>query len=208
MSLSVVWFTILVVGAFASPDAPLNYQPTFNGPSHGAPTPGPAYGPPSPRPAYGPPSLRPAYGPPTPGPAYGPPTPGPAYGPPTPGPAYGPPSPRPAYGPPTPAPVYGVPTSEVPAHYNFTWQVKDDASGNDYGHQETRDGADTQGSYYVLLPDGRLERVTYTVNGDSGYVAQVTYEGHTTSQSYYTPTPGYEGHTTPQNYYSPTPAYG
>ncbi|XP_069956299.1 pro-resilin-like [Cherax quadricarinatus] len=190
MSLSVVWFTILVVGAFARPDAPLNYQPTFNGRSHGAPTPGPAYGPP------------------TPGPAYGPPTPGPAYGPPTPGPAYGPPTPGSTYRPPTPAPIYGVPTSEAPARYNFTWQVKDDASGNDYGHQETRDGADTQGSYYVLLPDGRLERVKYTVNGDSGYVAQVTYEGHTTSQPYYTSAPGYESHTTPLNYYSPTPAYG
>ncbi|XP_069937805.1 pro-resilin-like isoform X3 [Cherax quadricarinatus] len=189
MSLSVELFTILVVGALGRPDAPLNYQPTFNGPSHEAPTPGPAYGPPTPGPAYGPP---------TPGPAYGPPTPGPAYGPPTPGPAYGPPTPGPTYRPPTPAPIYGVPTSEAPAHYNFTWQVKDDASGNDYGHQETRDGANTQGSYYVLLPDGRLERVNYTVNGDSGYVAQVTYEGHTTSQSY----------TTPQNYYTPAPAYG
>ena len=27
------------------------------------------------------------------------------------------------------------------------------------------------------LPDGRLQRVVYTVAGDGGYVAEVTYEG-------------------------------
>ncbi|XP_069164109.1 cuticle protein 19-like [Procambarus clarkii] len=87
-----------------------------------------------------------------------------------------------------PQPIYGVPSTEAPARYSFSWKVKDDASGNDFGQDETRDGPNTQGSYYVLLPDGRLEKVTYTVNGDSGYVAQVTYEGqvqHTTPQPYY-----------------------
>ncbi|XP_069163842.1 cuticle protein 21-like [Procambarus clarkii] len=79
----------------------------------------------------------------------------------------------PSYSPP---PTYGVPSTEAPARYSFSWKVKDDASGNDFGQDETRDGPNTQGSYYVLLPDGRLEKVTYTVNGDSGYVAQVTYE--------------------------------
>jgi len=55
--------------------------------------------------------------------------------------------------------------------------VKDDPSGNDFGHQESRNGYDTQGSYYVQLPDGRLQQVNYNVNGDSGYVAEVIYEG-------------------------------
>ncbi|XP_047478941.1 pro-resilin-like [Penaeus chinensis] len=64
-----------------------------------------------------------------------------------------------------------------PAKYDFEWAVKDDDSGNDFGHQESRDGDDTQGSYYVQLPDGRLQKVTYYVDGDSGYVADVTYEG-------------------------------
>merc|ERR1711962_128214 len=64
-----------------------------------------------------------------------------------------------------PAPAY-----EEPAKYDFNYAVKDDYSGNDFGHQEARDGYDTQGSYYVQLPDGRLQKVTYTVNGDSGYV--------------------------------------
>ncbi|XP_042890252.1 pro-resilin-like [Penaeus japonicus] len=68
-------------------------------------------------------------------------------------------------------------TYDAPAKYDFNYAVKDDYSGNDFGHQEARDGYDTQGSYYVQLPDGRLQKVTYTVNGDSGYVAEVSYDG-------------------------------
>ncbi|XP_063887858.1 pro-resilin-like [Scylla paramamosain] len=63
------------------------------------------------------------------------------------------------------------------AKYDFNYAVKDEYSGNDFGHQESRDGDHTQGSYYVQLPDGRLQRVTYYVDGDSGYIAEVTYEG-------------------------------
>merc|ERR1712128_52989 len=80
-------------------------------------------------------------------------------------------APSQGYGPPPPA------YEEAPAKYDFNYAVKDDYSGNDFGHQEARDGYDTQGSYYVQLPDGRLQTVTYTVNGDSGFVAQVAYEG-------------------------------
>ncbi|XP_042239706.1 pro-resilin-like [Homarus americanus] len=94
-----------------------------------------------------------------------------------------------------PRQYYGSPGSDTPAQYNFNWQVKDDPSGNDFGHEESRDGDNTQGSYYVLLPDGRLQRVIYTVNGDSGYVAEVTYEGEAQFPKY-------------QSSYTPTPAYG
>ncbi|XP_047471370.1 pro-resilin-like [Penaeus chinensis] len=63
-------------------------------------------------------------------------------------------------------------------------------------HQEARDGANTEGSYYVLLPDGRLQKVTYTVNGNSGYVADVTYEREaqypTPQASYGPPQPSYK----------------
>ncbi|XP_063591443.1 pro-resilin-like [Penaeus indicus] len=94
----------------------------------------------------------------------------------------------PAYG-------YGVTTpSSGPAKYDFNYAVNDPPSGNDFGHQEARDGPNTQGSYFVLLPDGRLQRVTYTVNGDSGYVAEVTYEGeaqYPSTQRPYTPVPQY-----------------
>ncbi|XP_076059566.1 uncharacterized protein LOC143036205 [Oratosquilla oratoria] len=70
---------------------------------------------------------------------------------------------------------------QVPAQYNFEWAVNDAASGNYFGHQESRYGDYTQGSYHVLLPDGRLQRVNYNVQGDSGFLAHVSYEGQPTS---------------------------
>ena len=63
------------------------------------------------------------------------------------------------------------------AKYNFNWAVSDESSENHFGHQEARDGDDTQGSYYVQLPDGRLQKVTFGVDGDNGYVANVEYTG-------------------------------
>ncbi len=62
-----------------------------------------------------------------------------------------------------------------PAQYKYGYAVKDDYSGNNYGQSESRDGYATSGSYYVQLPDGRVQKVAYTVNGDSGYVAEVSY---------------------------------
>ncbi|KAG7166356.1 Pro-resilin-like 37 [Homarus americanus] len=97
-------------------------------------------------------------------------------------------------------PRYGyspAPTYQGPAQYSFDWAVNDAPSGNDFGHEETRNGDNTQGSYYVQLPDGRLQRVTYTVNGGSGYVAEVTYQGEAQYPSY-RPAPSY----------NPAPVYG
>ncbi|KAG7162606.1 Pro-resilin-like 171 [Homarus americanus] len=107
-----------------------------------------------------------------------------------------------------PHPSYNAPAPTGPAQYNFDWSVNDANSGNDYGHNEGRNGYDTQGSYYVQLPDGRLQRVTYTVNGDSGYVAQVEYEGEAQYSAYqpapsYQPAPPYR----PAPTYTPTPSY-
>ena len=69
---------------------------------------------------------------------------------------------------------YGSSSEE--AKYEFNYKVKDD-KGNDYGHEEKRDGDLTEGLYYNHLPDGRRETVTYYVNGDSGFVADVKYSG-------------------------------
>ncbi|XP_068238943.1 pro-resilin-like [Palaemon carinicauda] len=66
-------------------------------------------------------------------------------------------------------PQYGYappPSHEEPAKYDFNYAVKDDYSGNDFGHQE---------------------KVSYNVNGDSGFVAEVTYEG----EPQYNPAPSY-----------------
>ncbi|XP_053650922.1 pro-resilin-like [Cherax quadricarinatus] len=118
------------------------------------------------------------------------------------------PEPPPTYGPPAPAykppqPAYGAPAyPDIPPQYNAEFAVKDDYSGNDFGHQESRDNYDTKGTYYVQLPDGRLQKVTYTVSGDSGYVPQVSYEGEAQYPAYQ-PAPAYK----PTPAYKPAPAY-
>merc|ERR1712126_105275 len=66
---------------------------------------------------------------------------------------------------------------DEPAKYTYTYGVQDPDTGNNYGQQESRDIDSTQGEYFVNLPDGRLQKVTYTVVGPEGYVADVSYTG-------------------------------
>lgn len=55
--------------------------------------------------------------------------------------------------------------------------MKDDASGNDFGHKaDSADGKVVNGVYNVALPDGRKQIVTYTAD-ENGYKADVKYEG-------------------------------
>ncbi|XP_071536213.1 pro-resilin-like [Panulirus ornatus] len=93
---------------------------------------------------------------------------------------------------PAPLPALGYghpqPVNTNPA-YNFNYAVRDNF-GNDFGHQESRDGYNTRGSYYAQLPDGRLQKVDYTVQGDSGFVAQVGYQGQAQYPTYH-PAPSY-----------------
>jgi len=70
--------------------------------------------------------------------------------------------------------------------YSYSWQVSDTGSGNEYGHSERRGGGGsdgdphkTEGEYFVRLPDGRLQTVTYYVSPYSGFRAKVLYEGAT-----------------------------
>ena len=129
---------------------------------------------------------------PAPTPAYRP-APTPSYKP-APAPSYKP-APAPSY---KPAPSYQEP-SYGPASYSYDWAVKDDYSGNNYGQSETRNDKNTVGSYYVLLPDGRTQTVSYTVDAYGGYVAEVTYSG----EAKYPDPPKYK----PAPSYAPTPAY-
>ena len=80
----------------------------------------------------------------------------------------------PGYG--APAPYAAGDLAEHPA-YTYKYGVADDYSGASFGQDETRDGYSTSGSYRVALPDGRIQVVTYHTEGDSGNIAEVTYEG-------------------------------
>ena len=53
------------------------------------------------------------------------------------------------------------------------WEVSDPEGNNFY---EGTDGASTRGSYVVLLPDGRRQRVDYIFDGDGVFVTNVTYD--------------------------------
>ena len=61
--------------------------------------------------------------------------------------------------------------------YSFAYEVVDPAGGNAYGHKESSDGGVVRGEYRVVLPDTRTQIVTYSVSAETGYVAQVTYQG-------------------------------
>merc|ERR1712203_1046189 len=98
-----------------------------------------------------------------------------------------------------PAPAYKA--EEYPdevSPYTYTYAVADDYSKSNFNAEETSDGAsNVQGSYTVALPDGRIQKVTYTSNGYDGFVADVTYEG--TAVYPEAPAPGYKA--------APAPAY-
>ncbi|XP_042887712.1 uncharacterized protein LOC122263375 [Penaeus japonicus] len=81
-----------------------------------------------------------------------------------------------AFGNATPLHLQDARLPEEPKVYAFAYGIQDDYSGNNFGHQESYDGLKTTGQYRVALPDGRVQRVTYTAD-ENGYVAQVTYEG-------------------------------
>ena len=67
-----------------------------------------------------------------------------------------------------PPPSYQQPSYSEPASYSFSWAVKDDYSKNDFGQDESRSGDKTTGSYYVALPDGRTQKVSYSVDAYGG----------------------------------------
>ncbi|KYQ54340.1 Pro-resilin, partial [Trachymyrmex zeteki] len=68
-------------------------------------------------------------------------------------------------------------TDNEPKAYEFGYSVKDQATGNDFGRQETSDGETVRGEYRVQLPDGRTQIVTYTADWRTGFHADVRYEG-------------------------------
>ncbi|XP_076065086.1 cuticle protein 7-like [Oratosquilla oratoria] len=78
-------------------------------------------------------------------------------------------------------PAYGYPPpvvyKEPGMPFEFAYAVKDDYAGNDFAHEEKSDGDVTSGSYRILLPDGRVQTVTFNADHHNGFVAKVAYEG-------------------------------
>ncbi|MCL4159491.1 UNVERIFIED_CONTAM: hypothetical protein GTU68_008662, partial [Idotea baltica] len=66
---------------------------------------------------------------------------------------------------------------QPPKPYSFSYGIKDEYNGANYGQNEESDGNKVVGSYTVQLPDGRLQTVTYEADHDRGFVAHVSYKG-------------------------------
>jgi len=73
--------------------------------------------------------------------------------------------------------------------YSYEYGVSNDYTGTNFqeNRSQNKEGVVT-GSYSVLLPDGRLQTVTYHADHHGGYVAEVTYQG---TAVYPEPTPAY-----------------
>nr|XP_027234170.1 pro-resilin-like [Penaeus vannamei] len=56
------------------------------------------------------------------------------------------------------------------------YAVNDDYAGTNFGHKEVREGYQTKGSYFVHLPDGRLQTVNYIAD-EHGFRPEVSFEG-------------------------------
>lgn len=63
--------------------------------------------------------------------------------------------------------------------YDFQYKVEDQPTNNYYGQNENGDQQGiVTGTYYVLLPDGRLQTVEYRVDGDTGFVPRISYQAN------------------------------
>ncbi|CAL8082831.1 unnamed protein product [Orchesella dallaii] len=100
--------------------------------------------------------------------------------------------------------------SSSPANYKFEYGVDDGAAGPQFGHEEERNGHQTRGQYRVLLPDGRMQIVTYRAD-ENGYKADVTYENVASmsgGQSYSTGSNNGQGGDYGSSSSAPAPSYG
>merc|ERR1711892_742822 len=66
--------------------------------------------------------------------------------------------------------------------YAYTYAVNDAKAAVNFGEEKSGGGDAAKGSYYVSLPDGRLQTVRYAVDPVGGYVADVSYGGAGYSQ--------------------------
>merc|ERR1711962_1875868 len=77
--------------------------------------------------------------------------------------------------------LYAQQQYNQPANYAYQYAVKDENYGVDFSAGESRQAENTEGSYKVLLPDGRVQTVVYTVaDAEAGFVADVSFNGEAT----------------------------
>ena len=95
--------------------------------------------------------------------------------------------------------------------YAYEYGVSDSYSGAVFSAKEaSTDGNVVSGSYQVHLPDGRVQRVTYTADPVNGYVADVTYEGEAQYPEYVPKdktAASVTGHLHPDQHYVPAKAF-
>jgi rRNA maturation protein Nop10 len=82
--------------------------------------------------------------------------------------------------------IYLYPHQGPPMPYSFRYAVYNPLYHNNFGHEQSSDGRVTTGSYFVALPDGRLQTVNFKDEG-YGFMAQVNYDG----EARYHTGPGY-----------------
>ncbi|CAH0585844.1 unnamed protein product [Chrysodeixis includens] len=64
-----------------------------------------------------------------------------------------------------------------PMPYEYKYDVEDQEKALYFGANESGDAqGKVVGGYKVLLPDGRLMTVEYTVEGESGFVPKISFE--------------------------------
>lgn len=76
----------------------------------------------------------------------------------------------------------------TPPKYNFAYDVSDAYTGDYKTQTEQRDGDFVKGQYTLIEPDGTRRVVDYTADGQNGFNAVVSKEGHPTA----TPVPVYK----------------
>ncbi|KAE8573780.1 cuticle protein 7 [Halyomorpha halys] len=94
-----------------------------------------------------------------------------------------------------------------PPKYNFEYSVHDPHTGDIKSQKEQREGEHTQGEYKLVEPDGSVREIHYTVEGKSGFLAEVQKQGGKGYEqpSYYKPQPSYQK--AEPSYYKPQPSY-
>jgi len=67
--------------------------------------------------------------------------------------------------------------AELPEPYEYQYEVKDPEKELFFNKNEAGDASGkVSGQYSVWLPDNRLMTVTYTIDGESGYVPKVSFD--------------------------------